>query len=820
MRMMVRPTEAGSTGRASIARCSVAAFGWLHRISMAVIACTLLFQVLVHVVVGPSNAQDPSIVTPSTAQPSFPRVQGGILGGTPRIDRSQPLYLQGDELIYDSTGNRVTARGNVEIFFNNYILTADEVIYDRLANTLTAQGNATLKEPNGNVVRSDRLTLTDDFRDGFVQSLSVVSRDNGRITARRANRRGNVTEFEDGKFTPCAAKDGLPPLWCISAARIIHDQAAATVTYQDAQFEILGVPVLGLPYFQHPDPSVKRKSGVLAPEFSTSGDLGFMAEVPYYFALAPNYDVLFHPMYTTKQGVLWQADWRHRVAIGDVTGQYTVKIAAIDQNVRDLPGDPKADLDGWRGSVETKGKFSLSSWWSFGWDATFESDDTFRRFYKLDNILQSDRVNSIYLRGLGERSYFAVTGYHFGNLLFDGKPTSSTSVVHPVIDWNYVAGQPVAGGELSWNLNAYSLTRETTFATNQRGTVSKISADANWRRRLTDAIGITYTPFANLRGDFYSLEDVNDPSAPGTALNGTVHRGVASAGVLAAYPWVRHDSGASHIVEPLGQIIARTKSSNYRAVPDEDARSIVFDDTNLFEVDKFSGYDRIEIGTRANVGLQYTFQANGGAHARLLAGQSFHLGGANAFARPGQASTDPGDFDFNPASGLETNQSDYVLAAYLSPSKLFRVIGQARLDDTSLTLRRADVFAQADFGPLFAQANYAFTSAQPLIGVNNDQQDIHGLLGFRLTENWSIIGSMRYDIDSSARIQDSVTLRYADECFVLTAAYTETFITDPARGLNPDQSVMLRFELKHLGGVRYKTDVLDTFYAPNQPAAN
>ncbi|MGE3845048.1 MAG: LPS-assembly protein LptD, partial [Vicinamibacterales bacterium] len=453
----------------------------------------------------PVHAQDPSIVTPQTAQPAFPRTPGGLFGPSPKIDRSQPLYLQGDELIYDSTGNRVTARGNVEIFFNNYILTADEVIYDRLANTLTARGNATLKEPNGNVVRSDQLTLTDDFRDGFVQSLSIVSRDNSRITARRAIRRGNVTEFEDGKFTPCKAKDGMPPLWCITAARVIHDQSQATITYQDAQFEILGVPVLGLPYFQHPDPSVKRKSGFLAPELSTSHDLGFMAEVPYYFALAPNYDLLFHPMYTTKQGVLWQADWRHRVAFGDITGQYTVKMAAIDQNFRDLPGTPNPGLDGWRGSVETKGKFSLASWWSFGWDVTFESDDTFRRFYKLDNILQSDRVNSVYLRGLGERSYFAMTGYHFGSLLFDGTPTASTSVVHPVVDWNYVVGQPVAGGELSWNVNAYSLTRETTYAAGQRGTVSKISADTGWRRRLTDRIGITYTPFANLRGDVYSL---------------------------------------------------------------------------------------------------------------------------------------------------------------------------------------------------------------------------------------------------------------------------------------------------------------------------
>ncbi len=87
------------------------------------------------------------------------------------VDRSQPMRLQGDQLIYDKAGNRVIARGNVEIYYNNYILTADEVVYDQSAGTLTAVGNVTLKEPQGNVVHADRYTLTDDFRDGFVQSL-------------------------------------------------------------------------------------------------------------------------------------------------------------------------------------------------------------------------------------------------------------------------------------------------------------------------------------------------------------------------------------------------------------------------------------------------------------------------------------------------------------------------------------------------------------------------------------------------------------------------------------------------------------------------
>jgi LPS-assembly protein len=329
----------------------------------------------------------PTTTTSSGKAPSsFPKRPGGPLGGpVKKIDKSQPLYLQGDELIYDTRNNRVIAKGSVEIYYNNYILTADEVIYDQNANTLTARGNAQLKEPNGNIVRGESIDTTADFRDAFIESLSLIGTDDTRIAARRAVRKdGNVSEFEQGKFTPCKSDPGKPPLWCISAERIVHDQQAATITYQDAQFEFLGVPIMYLPYFQHADPSVKRRTGFLLPSYMSSSQLGFGVTIPYYFALSPTYDFTFAPQYLSQQGILYQGEWRQRLAIGDTTGTYTVKLAGIDQDVNNLPGGISAErrdrLDGWRGSVQTKGVFSLSSWWKFGWDVTLESDDTFRRF--------------------------------------------------------------------------------------------------------------------------------------------------------------------------------------------------------------------------------------------------------------------------------------------------------------------------------------------------------------------------------------------------------------------------------------------------------
>jgi LPS-assembly protein len=762
---------------------------------------------------GTAVAQDPSVVAPNVQKSSsFPKTS--LVGPSRNIDKSQPLYLQGDELIYDNGGSRVIARGNVEIYYNNYILTADEVVYDQSANTLTAVGNVELKEPNGNIVRADRYTLTDDFRDGFVQSLSVTATDDTRIAAEQAFRRGgNVTVFKNGRFTPCRSAEGMPPLWCISAATVTHDQQAQTISYQDATFDVFGVPVLYMPYFEHADPSVKRKSGFLMPELSSSETLGFSTVVPYYFALAPNYDFTFYPMYTSRQGVLWQGDWRHRLE----SGQYFVKMAGIDQDSADLPSaiTNRDQYDGWRGSIETKGLFSLSSWWKLGWDVTLESDDTFRRFYKLDNILLTDRVNRVFMEGISDRNYMGIQLYHFGGLMFNDQPNSfgqSESYAYPIMDYNYVMADPIVGGELTWNTNVLSFTDNQDPAVAALGSaqMNRVVTEVNWRRRFTDPIGITYTPFGQLRGDLYQLNNYVDPVAstttdPAVVGETSLARGMALGGITVAYPWVANTNHGNHVIEPIGQIVVRQASVRQRDLPDEDAQSLVFDDTNLFEWDKFSGYDRIETGTRANVGLQYTFQANNGGYARILAGESFQIAGDNAYSDPGLDSD--GDPVFSPYSGLETSRSDYVLGAYIAPWDALQLISQSRFDQSDFSLRRQDAGAQVTFGPLSASAIYAFLNTDPTNGILTAQEDLYGSLRVRLTERWSLAAAVRYDIDADQIASDMFQARYADECFVLTATYTDNYYHNP--DIVDGQTLMLRFELKHLGEFGYATDALD-----------
>jgi LPS-assembly protein len=707
----------------------------------------------------------------------------------PKIDKTEPMLLQADEMIYDNENAKITAKGNVEIYFGNYTLLADRIVYDRNKNTLTAEGNVSIKDPDGAVITSDHITLTDDFRDGFIDSLKLVTKDDTRIVASSASRQaGNVTVFEKGWFTPCKIceeEPSKPPTWRIRAAKITHKRDQATITFTNAFFDFFGVPIVYVPWFQMADPTVKRKSGFLMPSYSHSNELGTTVMVPYYFALSDHYDFTFAPMYTEKAGTLLQGDWRHRLA----SGGYSIELAGVfDKGTLDAPTDGD-----FRGSIKTAAKFALDPYYSWGWDIIAETDETFRRFYNLDSRLKTDRVSQLYLEGLHDRNYIATHFYNTQSLLFTDEPFSEDTV-YPIIDYDYILKNPIIGGELSFNSNVMALS-------SQDGTNSdRLIVEGRWRRQMIDGIGQVYTPFARLRGDLYDVSGVDDNSLSGSEdlvtkepNDGFIARGDAVAGFEYRYPFVASTGPVTHVFEPIGQIIARPDTAgNQQDIPNEDALSLVFDDTLLFDIDKFSGYDRIETGTRANVGFRYTAQLMSGAYAQAVFGQSYQIAGQNEF-----------DTDFYRSAGLATDASDYVTGLYLQATSNVSFSAQTRFDQETLDVRRSDVGTWMRYGPAQVKVNYADVTGEPGLALGEPREEVLTAGVLALTKDWSLLGNIRYDIQTAQTITDGLGLQYQDDCYLMSVTYQRSFIED--QDIRPDERFLVNFNLKYLGAYQLAT---------------
>jgi LPS-assembly protein len=751
-----------------------------------------------------SGLLDLAAVTPAAAQgftynPLPPRPK------PPKVANDSQMLVQATEVDYDYNNSRVSAVGNVQLFYNGTSVEADRVIYDQKTKRLHAEGNIRMTDADGKITYAEMMDLSDDYRDGFVDSLRVDTADQTRMAATRADRSsGNYTVFENGVYTACApCKDDpkKPPLWQVKGARIIHDQQEKMLYFETAQLEFFGVPLAYMPYFSTPDPTVKRKTGFLMPGFTSYTAYGYGVEVPFYWAIAPDMDATFNPRITSKQGVLMQAEFRQRL----IDGAYQIRVYGIDQldpgQFVGQPGDRQ-----FRGGIETKGQFALNDKWIWGWDGVLLSDYYFMSDYRLSQYrdpfgsflsLPTEAISQLYLTGVGNRSFFDARTIYF--LSYSGNQ-QQVPVVYPVLDYSNVLNYPIFGGEVSYKTNFLNLTRNdavfdpiTTLANTTGlctttsadplartpsqcllrgfpGTLTRLSAEVQWRKSFTDPFGEIWTPFAILRADAINSSVSNQPGVSNFLPVGDTQalRLMPMVGLEYRYPFINVQPWGSTVVEPIAQIIIRPNETYAGQFPNEDAQSLVYDASNLFSVDKFSGYDRVEGGGRANVGVQTTTQFDKGGAVKVLFGQSYQLFGLNSFAV--QDSTNTG-LD----SGLDKPRSDYVASIGYSPNRTYTFSVRGRFDEQTWNVQRFEAEGRANFDRWSVAMIYGNYAPQPELGYLSRREGILTSASVKVAANWVVQGSARWDLEANKINQYVVGAGYVDDCFVLAANYVTSY---------------------------------------------
>ena len=114
--------------------------------------------------------------------------------------------------------------------------------------------------------------------------------------------------LKKGIYTNCKKRDGCPP-WSIRAEEVSHDKKNKTINYKNASFRFYDVPVIYFPKFFHPDPTVKRQSGFLAPSILTQNTNSYL-KTPYFFALSESTDFTFSPRIYDNQENIYQGEYR------------------------------------------------------------------------------------------------------------------------------------------------------------------------------------------------------------------------------------------------------------------------------------------------------------------------------------------------------------------------------------------------------------------------------------------------------------------------------------------------------------------------------
>jgi len=704
------------------------------------------------------------VAVPAQAQGSAP--------GASAIGDDDVLF-NADRLSYDQELGIVSAEGNVEISSGARILRANSVSFNERTDTVSASGDVSILEPTGEVLFAEYAELTDRLRSGAIKSIRILMTDRSRFAAADAVREnGNVTTMSHAVYSACQLcpdHPNRPPLWQIKAVEVIHNQKLQRVDYKDAFLEVYGVPIAYTPYFSHPDPTVKAKTGLLPPSYGSSSELGYRITTPYYIRLSPSRDMTLAPTFTSKEGIVLGGEYRERTA----GGRYLVDASLTRVDERD-DNNAKTGSKDIRGHIFADGNFTLNPTWRWGFKGRRTTDDTYLRRYDISS--EDTLTSKLFVEGFRGRQYFALNSYAFQGLREDDDP-GTTPLVMPQLEYAYV-GKPGRRGQ-SWRVDASAL---SLYRADGQDT-QRLSIGSTWRLPHTTKGGSVYALTARMRGDGYHVTSM--PNASNAALSDSGFRGRLLP--LMALDWrlpmVRSVGTVRQVIEPVVSAVAAPYGGNPDSIPNEDSLSFEFDDTNVFSVNRFPGLDRWEGGPRVNYGLKVAAYGQSGGYSTAMIGQSYRLKADSTFAD---------------RTGLENKRSDYVGRLTISPSEFLDYVQRIRIDRDTLTIRRNEF--DLAVGPERLRLDLGYLSLSKELTANDfaSREELRMSAKARLTNTWSADAHSRRDLtQEGGSIAHGLGLVYEDECVVFTTRFDRTFTQD--RDVQPSSSITFRVRLKGLG---------------------
>ena len=695
---------------------------------------------------APSLVPAPS-ATPSTA----PGGPGG--GGT-----DGPVTFTADEVEYDRERERVVARGRVEAWQGGRFLRADSFTYDRNTRIAVVQGNVQIIEADGQVFYAEEAELGEGFRDGVLTEVRARLAQNARLVGNGARRTGGtVTDISRPVYSSCnlcEADPTRPPLWQMRARMATQDRDSQRISYRDATLQMGGIPLFYAPFLSHPDPQTPRASGFLFPTSGYTRFLGAFTQTPYFWAIDDSQDLLITPTISSSVPPNLALEYRRRFNNGELQVQGSLGYMNDEQARRAASGGTGAP--GINGHVFSRGRFAINENWRVGFDGNFASSDSYLRTYKFE--FRRVLVSTAFVEGFWGTESYARMDVRYYQGLNSTDNLSAIPFVGPNGIYEHSPRKQFLGGYITTDVGILGLTRPS-------GTFSqRLATRATWERPIHGALGdiLTLRGQADATGYYAGNQQQNVfnplPEANGIHANGNVR--------IAAdwrMPFIRSaGEWGTQIIEPRVQLVTGPGQGRQARFPNEDALDFEFTEANLFQLNRYSGRDRMEGTTRVDMALRGSWNFVNGGRVESVVGRSY---------RATQATTFPQNV------GLNDRASDWVTRTTFSPVSWVDLIARNRFDSQTFQHRATDAVASISLGRVGPLTNvtinggYLFNNRLPQFLTTTGRNEVlaGASLQYRTAAGgvWRASGSVRYDVLNDRPALVAATFGYEDECFII-----------------------------------------------------
>ena len=688
----------------------------------------------------------------------------------------ESVDLEADEVEYDEENSLVSAIGSVELVQAGRIIRADKITYNLNLDQVEAIGNVVLNEVNGDTYFADTVMLKDKMKNGFVEGLSGALEDGSRFSAKTAKKIADLKLImSKATYTacePCKLNPSKAPTWQIKARNVTHHKDQARVSYNDATFEVAGLPVAYIPYFSHPDGSIDRKSGLLTPSLGFNSSFGAGYNQEYYWNIAPDKDATFGASIFTDEAPLLTGEYRQRFKNAEMEVQGGVTYSGRTDRIDDEDVDVDREE---RGHLFIEGLWNINEKWRAGTELQFVSDDQYLRQYDLSNedILE----NTAYLERFDNRNYANARLINFKDVRVSDRSDDDQPNVLPELYAQFVGeSNQLFGGR--WNV-------ETSFLglrrTGDEQDVNRASANVGWQRRYVSNFGVVNTFDVLARTDVYDVSDRDT----GDSASASALRGFAQAHLKSSYPVSKRLENSELVVEPIASLTVGTNLRDDDDIPNEDSQDVFLDVTNIFNANRFPGYDRIEDESSTTYGVRTGLYTDEGYKGELFFGQSYRF--------------DDNDNPFPEGSGLSQQKSDFVGNVSVGIGPKLQLNYGMQFDSENLQSKRHEIDATTQTEKFDLSARYFYANALQGTDLDESREQITLSGRYRFTDKWSVLGGSQYDLaeETQGLRRLKYGLDYQGQCvnFLVTGQRT---LTRDSSGDNGAEFI-IRLGLKNLG---------------------
>ncbi|WP_169196819.1 LPS assembly protein LptD [Devosia sp. MC1541] len=707
------------------------------------------------------------------------------------VDPNAPTAVEAQQLTFNNTTNIIEARGDVVVRADGYVLTGDQLVYDRANGEMDVRGNVSLTDPFGNVSRSPTLKLTDKFKKAVLDSLTITNYDGSQITADHADYdQALKTVLDNAKYTPCGEcvdDKGRRIGWSMHANKVTKDESDGSHAFEQPSLAVLGMPIAWLPYLWLPNLDM---DWLPQPTVTFTDSHGVRIDAPFKAYSTASTDILLSPRLMSRQGFMLGAEWVQRFD----NGRISVKATGLRQGDDSAFTFADAKRE-WRGALQTAGEFVPVEKWVVGFAYAAATDNAFYKDYDVE--VRRASINEVYATHLTEDTYVDARVQQF-NVLGDNleQERQQQGMALPNLRLERTFDLPPGAGRVEVDGRMLNIYRERDYSTSANGVPYDYGyagtrfhgmVEANWQNQYIFG-GAAVTPFLGVRADAANY-DGKSPSihAPDEQ---TLFGLTPIAAVDVRYPLVSYNTGVTHLVEPIAQLVYRGAANSQPGITNEDSQSVMFDDSTLFSYNRFTGIDKQERGLRLNVGGRYMASLNDGSYLEVIGGQSYQLAGENAFAAANRQQVGVG-------TGLETDASYGVLGVYGALANQLKFGGKVQVDNADLSIARAGLglsYAQDGWS---GALNYRYAEATPLTGNIRDMHEVGAEVRVPIADYWSVTSNAYWDLSANSFLQVGGGLQYDDGYVLIGGQITRT---GPTHSTANDMRAVATFRLRSPAG--------------------